>query len=110
MATFGEIFKRLRLEKGMTQDELLTEFNDRYKCNYYKQTISNYENGRRTPEVPTLMLWAEYFGVSVDYILGLSDSNNDTNMKLISKAMKNMTENEKKKMIDVLKIIFSDYF
>ena len=35
-----------------------------------QSTIGNWEAGKREPEYPTLLLLADYFGVSVDYLLG----------------------------------------
>ena len=33
-----------------------------------------YETGRREPDIETLKILAEYFNVSVDYLLGNSDN------------------------------------
>lgn len=38
-------------------------------------TISNYENGVHYPDVEKLMALADYFNVTVDYLLGRSTSN-----------------------------------
>ncbi len=35
-----------------------------------KQTYQNYELGKRQPDSNTLILLADYFGVSIDYLLG----------------------------------------
>ena len=35
-------------------------------------TISNYENGVYQPDLNTLCRFAEYYGVSIDYLLGRS--------------------------------------
>ena len=72
MTTFGIRFKELRNEKDMTQDTLVQIFNDKYHTTFNKSTISQYENDKRKPEVNILENWAEFFGVSVDYLLGLS--------------------------------------
>jgi transcriptional regulator with XRE-family HTH domain len=63
----GKRLKVLRKERRMTQDELgaaikKTKFN-----------ISNYERGNRQPNIYTLRLIAEYFQVSSDYLIGISD-------------------------------------
>lgn len=69
MTTFGTRFKNLRIEKDMTQDTLVKIFNDKYHTTFNKSTISQYENDKRKPEVNILENWADFFGVSVDYLL-----------------------------------------
>jgi transcriptional regulator with XRE-family HTH domain len=73
MTTFGERFKSLRLEKKMGQEELINDFNKKYSFNFSKAAVSQYENGKRIPEIDALTSFADYFGVSIDYLLGKSD-------------------------------------
>jgi transcriptional regulator with XRE-family HTH domain len=37
------------------------------------RTITNYENGSREPNIATLIALADYFDVSLDYLVGRSD-------------------------------------
>ena len=53
----------------MTQDELAEDFNNKFNYSFTKATISQYENDRRTPEVSALLKFADYFNVSLDYLL-----------------------------------------
>ncbi len=76
MTTFGMRFKELRNEKDMTQDTLVQIFNDKYHTTFNKSTISQYENDKRKPEVNILENWAEFFGVSIDYLLGRTNIRN----------------------------------
>lgn len=72
MAVNGNIIKQLRKEAGLTQDELGR------KLGVIKQTISSWENNISVPSTETLTTLSKLFGVSVDYLLGLSsDSPND---------------------------------
>jgi transcriptional regulator with XRE-family HTH domain len=64
---FSERIKKLRKEKGLTQEELGSVLG-RTKYN-----ISNYELGRRQPDNDTLRALAKFFDVSVDYLLGESN-------------------------------------
>ena len=41
--------------------------------NVSRSTIAEYENGKRKPEYETLQKLANYFNVSLDYLLGSSD-------------------------------------
>lgn len=76
MPTFGERFKSLRLEKQMGQEELINDFNKKYNFSFTKAAVSQYENGKRIPEIDALTSFADYFEVSIDYLLGKSDIRN----------------------------------
>lgn len=70
MATFAERLKNERLNKNLNQTQLAESlFLDR-------TSISKYENGKQIPETPTLEKLAEFFGISIDYLLGKSDLRN----------------------------------
>lgn len=58
----------LRKEKGVRQIDIANFLE------VSKQCYSNYEKGIREPDFATLQKLSEYFGVSVDYILGISDT------------------------------------
>lgn len=64
---FAERFRQLREENKVTQAELARVFNTA------PSTISMYEQGRRTPPAEGLEEIADYFNVSVDYLLGRTD-------------------------------------
>jgi transcriptional regulator with XRE-family HTH domain len=62
--------KELRTEFGITQADLakLLKISDR--------AVGYYEKGEREPDNETLIKIAEYFKVSVDYLLGRTDIRN----------------------------------
>lgn len=65
--SFGSTLTKLRTERGIFQKELST---------YLKVsigTISNYEKDRHFPDPETLCKIADYFGVSVDFLLERTD-------------------------------------
>lgn len=62
--SFGSILKCLRNEKGINQTELGR------LINVGKTTISGYENDSSFPDKETLKKIADYFDVSIDYLLG----------------------------------------
>lgn len=68
MATFAERIKSLRLARGMTQDALGKVIGLK------SDSICIYEKGKHYPEVRNLIILADYFGVSTDYLLGRSDN------------------------------------
>lgn len=67
IAVIGERIKSLRKEKGLLQRELAKNLG------MTQQTISLYESGHREPDWKTLNKIAEYFNVSVDFLLGNTD-------------------------------------
>lgn len=69
MNTFGERFKSIRLSKNLTQEQLVDEINRRYGYAFTKTTISQYENNKRIPEMNAIRCFAEYFNISLDYLL-----------------------------------------
>jgi len=73
MELFSTRFKELRKEKGLTQQELASIINEKYGFTFGKSSISGYENGKAVPETIALTKFAEFFNVSVDYLLGQSN-------------------------------------
>ncbi len=62
--------KELREEKNISQLELAK------KLNLTQQSISLYEKGDREPSIDVLKSIANFFNVSLDYLLGKSDIRN----------------------------------
>lgn len=63
----GQMLRKLRHDKGIYQKELAKYLN------VSNGTISNYEKGTHSPDLDTLIKFAEYFGVSTDYLLGRTE-------------------------------------
>jgi len=60
---FGDRLKLLRTEKEITQKELAE------MLNVSPSTVGMYERNQRDPDTATLSFLADYFEVSVDYLL-----------------------------------------
>ena len=60
--------KELRKKKGISQLRLATDLNTT------QNTISRYETGEREPGIAELIKIAEYFNVSVDYLIGRTEN------------------------------------
>ena len=67
---FGKRFRSLRRGLDLTQEQFLKIFNTKYNRSFTASAISQYENGKRIPEIDALMDFADHFGVTVDYLLG----------------------------------------
>lgn len=63
---FPKNLRLLRKLHKVTQESLAQAINTTRSC------ISNYEHGTRQPDGETIRLIADYFEVSVDYLLGRS--------------------------------------
>lgn len=68
---FNENLRRLRKEKEYSQEYLSI------KLDVSRQTISKWENGTAMPDLKKLVEIAEFFEVSMDDLLGLSNPNSD---------------------------------
>ena len=67
MKKFAQRLKELREYYGMTQAEVA-------EClNFSSAAISNYECGEREPGIEELVLLADFFQVSLDYLVGRID-------------------------------------
>ncbi len=63
-----ERLKTLRLQRGITQEELAKIIN------VTKTTISYYENGKRIPTLQNLIDLSNYFEVTTDYLIGRTET------------------------------------
>lgn len=98
----GEILKSLRLEKGLTQEELGKIINQS------KQTVYNWENDKRKCDVESLFKLAKFFDVTIDYLTGYSNDRkpktdlSDRQKKVINVTDK-LSESEFNAMIEMIK-------
>lgn len=66
---FGKKLKQARLNAGYTQQQI----QDILKVN--QTTLSRYESGEREPDYETLGILADFYEVSVDWLLGTKGAN-----------------------------------
>lgn len=64
---FAKRIRDLREEQGYGVRELAK------KMGISHASISNYENCKRTPDIETCKLFADFFNVTSDYLLGITD-------------------------------------
>ncbi|BDH80609.1 helix-turn-helix domain-containing protein [Lactococcus lactis] len=70
MSVFAERLKELRKEKGLTQSQLAIKFGVR------QGAINKWESGKTEPNFEKLVMFADYFDVSTDYLLGRKNESN----------------------------------
>lgn len=64
---FGENLRILRLDKKLGQNELAKALG------LSNASISYWENGKQEPSASALFKLAQFFDVSIDFLLGLED-------------------------------------
>lgn len=64
---FKARIKQLRIEHGLSQKQLAIN------TSLTETAIQNYEYGNRKPAFDVLIALADYFNVSLDYLVGRSD-------------------------------------
>lgn len=89
MNKFGVRLKQLRKAKKLTQKELGEIFG------FSDSIITMYEKGAREPSAETLINLAEYFGVSMDYLVGRTDN---PKMQIIQTSF---LDNEKEHTLEI---------
>lgn len=59
--------KQCRTERGLTQNEVAIF------CDITEKAYQNYERNRREPRLSILIRIADFYGVSIDYLVGRTD-------------------------------------
>lgn len=67
MNKFNEKLKELREEKSLSQKQLANALK------VSQASVAKWETKDRFPDIDNLIMVAKFFGVTVDYILGLED-------------------------------------
>ena len=94
--------KKLRLETDSTQQQL---------ANYImlsQQSVNKYENHDVEPDIDTLIKIADFFDVSVDYLIGRTDDCGELNTytsdeKIIVELLRKLNKNQKEAIINLIK-------
>lgn len=71
-------------------------------------TISKWNTG--SPNLAKLKEVADYFDVSIDYLIGRSENELDNELRRIQRARNNMSNQKRKDMMKLLEISFEEYF
>lgn len=67
MNTFGDRLKSLRQSHNLTQKQMAIKFD------MTERAYQRYEGNQSTPHYNTLIALADYFDVSIDFLVGRSD-------------------------------------
>ncbi|MFW6047183.1 MAG: helix-turn-helix domain-containing protein [Candidatus Woesearchaeota archaeon] len=96
MSSFANRLRKLRNEYNLTQTELANKFNSS------KTTFSNYENGHRKPGLELVSELADYFDVTIDYLLGKTDHRS---LSIVNDFTDELQKLMKKHDLDYIKVI-----
>lgn len=98
--------KKLRVRKGISQQTLANVIG------VSQQSVNKYENHNVEPEIRALMAMADYFGTSVDYLIGHTDIPNvieevhphDLNAQeeAMVRGFRSLTEEERKSILKIM--------
>ncbi len=97
MTTLANRIKKLRVERGLTQEEFGKLFG------IVKSTVSLYESGKSTPDDEMKKNIAKYFNVSLDYLMGVSDARNPYNKNIKSNDTDDELTPEEKELLEKIK-------
>jgi transcriptional regulator with XRE-family HTH domain len=73
MVSIGTRIRNLRIERKMTQEELADILNAKFSININKGMISKWEGDKTEPRMDYAKNLAQYFNVSLDYLIGVSE-------------------------------------
>lgn len=78
----------LRKEKGLTLQQVADAIG------VGNNTISRYETGKREPNLAVINRLADFFNVSVDYLLGRTDDPHNAEKKVIKEKTADLNDDE----------------
>ena len=80
---FARILQDLREDRDITRKDLATALN------ISVSTLGMYEQGRREPNIDMLIKMADYFDVSIDFLVGRSFKNENNELLVDALHLKN---------------------
>lgn len=78
---FGDRLKELRKERNLTQEDIANMFS------VTKNAVYSWEVGKSQPSIEIIKQLAQYFGVTIDYLLNFTQDDAD-NMEKLKTALK----------------------
>lgn len=102
----GETIKKMRENQDITQQELA----DRLSLS--RSALSLYEINAREPDLATLAKFADYFGVSIDYLIGRekpspNEEGFSRNTLEFANLFDQLNEDTQKKLLELARLYLS---
>ena len=100
----GDKLKKLRHNRNLTQEEVATHIGISY------QAISKWERGDGYPDITMLPTLANYFGVSVDELIGMDEISSANRLAEINqKWLENRVLGHHKENVELMRIALKSY-
>lgn len=97
-----EVLKKLREERELKQQQV-ADF-----LNIHQVSYSQYENGKREPDITTLKKLASFFDVSIDYLLGYRSNNEIKSNVVIMREFDKLKETITERITIIEKMLVID--
>lgn len=92
----------LRKKTGKTQGEISKILG------IPRSTYSNYELGNREPDAEVFKKISDYYGVSIDYLMGNENTTNDQARNAVIEAYNRLPQSKKKLVDDMIKALLDE--
>lgn len=107
---FCDTFRELRMEKKLSQEAIAKELD------VSQSLINNWETNRSTPAPEMLEYIADYFAISVDYLIGRTndrrfyapDYKNKKIVNLLYDKVKDLSEDKQQMILNVTEAVMKD--
>ena len=97
--------KKLRETKGISQRQLADILN------VSRGSVGNWESGTREPNLNTIRIIADFFGITIDYLLGVDDKPYNKLLDLgsiesdILNELADLTDHKKEEVLNFIKFL-----
>lgn len=93
-----------RKQKGISQAELGKIIGAA------QNTVCNWENGNREPDVEMYSKLAKYFEVSIPDIMGIDNEELPEDLIILNRAAKKLSPEKRKQLLDMARVMFKEEF
>lgn len=103
---FSENLRYFLDKKGKTQSDLVNDLK------LSQSTASNWCTGLKLPRINKIQMLADYLGIEKSDLLEKRkpDNEEDLDIRRIQRARRDMPEQDRKRMMEILRLSFVDYF
>lgn len=92
-------YAKLRDEKGVRDADVARD------TNIHPSTFTDWKKGKSSPKADKLRKIADYFGVSVDYIVGTEEKLSDSNVSRIAALSKQLSVDNQRKVMEMIEYL-----
>lgn len=101
--SLGSKIREIRIKRGFTQEHMSN------KLNMGRSNFGHIENNRVIPSSEDIQKISDILNISTDYFYGYSDKDEPI-IRAIQRAAKNMSPEDKERMLQMMKLAFNKAF